>query len=476
MARKLSCVIAGGAILLWAASASAGGLYVQELATPRNGTAQAGQAAYAYDAATAFYNPAGMSRLERPQWLLGVQPFITDIQFDLKNTTSFDGGDGGQQGGFVPTLGAYYARPLNDRWALGASLVGISGGALNPDNDWAGRFYITNLSLTALALNPVVSYRVNDWLSLGAGVAVNYGTLDFDLKLPRLGNFIDQDALRGSVQQKIAQSPLPDIIDRVNQLPPPIRDPILKRINQALAPAIAQLQGVSELLQPGPEGEVEMSNVYDFAFNYNLGILIEPCERWRFGVTYRSEVDFKMHGDFNVSSLPPIYRALGLTDGDVEAEIKLPHLVRASVYHQLTDTVALMANVGWEQWSSMEFTPLSGPAGEGIQVPRDWKDTWHFSLGGEWRAAPRWLLQTGVAYDTSPVRDRFHNLPDQPSDRQWRFSAGVVHDWSERVKIGLNYTYIDFGHSPIDTSNAFGRLAGDYEKFVGHAIALSVAF
>ena len=88
MARKLSCVIVVGAVLLWAASASAGGLYVQELATPRNGTAQAGQAAYAYDAATAYYNPAGMSRLEKPRWLLGAQPFITDIQFDLKGTIS----------------------------------------------------------------------------------------------------------------------------------------------------------------------------------------------------------------------------------------------------------------------------------------------------------------------------------------------------------------------------------------------------
>ena len=143
MAREPSWAIVGGAILLWAVSASAGGLYVQELATPRNGTAQAGQAAYAYDAATAFYNPAGMSRMEKPQWLLGLQPFITDIQFDLKNTTTFDGGDGSQQGGIVPTLGAYYVRPLNDRWALGASLAGISGGALNPDNDWAGRFFIT---------------------------------------------------------------------------------------------------------------------------------------------------------------------------------------------------------------------------------------------------------------------------------------------------------------------------------------------
>jgi long-chain fatty acid transport protein len=56
---------------MWATSAAAGGLLAQEVGAPRNGTAQAGQAAYAYDAATAFYNPAGMARLEKPQLTTG---------------------------------------------------------------------------------------------------------------------------------------------------------------------------------------------------------------------------------------------------------------------------------------------------------------------------------------------------------------------------------------------------------------------
>ena len=38
--------------------------------------------AYAYDAATALYNPAGMSRLKQPNWLIGLQPIITDIDFE----------------------------------------------------------------------------------------------------------------------------------------------------------------------------------------------------------------------------------------------------------------------------------------------------------------------------------------------------------------------------------------------------------
>jgi long-chain fatty acid transport protein len=151
-------------------------------------------------------------------------------------------------------------------------------------------------------------------------------------------------------------------------------------------------------------------------------------------------------------------------------------MVRASVYHQLTDEVALMADVGWEDWSEMDYTPIGGPAGRTVSVPRKWHDTWHFGLGAEWWVAPAWLLQTGVAFDTSPVRNRQHNLPDMPSDRQWRFSAGVVHDWSERVQIGFNYTYADYGRAPIDVSNALGRLAGDYEDYALHIVGMSVGF
>ena len=77
MTRQIVRAMVGGATLLWATGAAAGGLLAQEIGAPRNGTAQAGQAAYAYDAATAFYNPAGMARLEEPQLMIGLQPIWT---------------------------------------------------------------------------------------------------------------------------------------------------------------------------------------------------------------------------------------------------------------------------------------------------------------------------------------------------------------------------------------------------------------
>ena len=49
-----------------AAYAQSGGLFLPENGGPSNGTAQAGSAAIARDAETAFLNPAGMMRPRTP--------------------------------------------------------------------------------------------------------------------------------------------------------------------------------------------------------------------------------------------------------------------------------------------------------------------------------------------------------------------------------------------------------------------------
>jgi long-chain fatty acid transport protein len=46
------------------ATARAGGLYLNEFATPSMGTAGAGAQAWADNASTAFFNPAGMTQLD----------------------------------------------------------------------------------------------------------------------------------------------------------------------------------------------------------------------------------------------------------------------------------------------------------------------------------------------------------------------------------------------------------------------------
>jgi long-subunit fatty acid transport protein len=68
-----SATAAFAATALVASTAQAGGLLLYEFGTAEPGLAAAGYAARAQDASTAFTNPAGMTRLDGTQVLVGGQ-------------------------------------------------------------------------------------------------------------------------------------------------------------------------------------------------------------------------------------------------------------------------------------------------------------------------------------------------------------------------------------------------------------------
>jgi long-subunit fatty acid transport protein len=58
------------------------------------------------------------------------------------------------------------------------------------------------------------------------------------------------------------------------------------------------------------------------------------------------------------------------------------------------------------------------------------RDTWHESIGFQYRLARRWLLSTGFAHDSSPV-SKFHRAPTAPFDEQFRYGVGLQYDWMD---------------------------------------------
>ncbi len=54
------------------------------------------------------------------------------------------------------------------------SYVGISG---NFGDNWAGRYYLQAVTLLTISFTPTVAYKVNDWLSIGAGPNIVWGRL-----------------------------------------------------------------------------------------------------------------------------------------------------------------------------------------------------------------------------------------------------------------------------------------------------------
>ena len=64
------------------------------------------------------------------------------------------------------------------------------------------------------------------------------------------------------------------------------------------------------------------------------------------------------------AELGPDPDLVGLSDGDVDADIPIPQHVRASIYHELSDSLAVLANVGWDDWSGGPSRVKNGGGGE----------------------------------------------------------------------------------------------------------------
>jgi long-chain fatty acid transport protein len=405
--------------LVFSTPAWAGGLALYELGTPDVGTAAAGWSARAQDASTAFTNPAGMTRLEKSQMLAGVQPLYVNAKFDTDSST-FGGGDGGNAGGWVPAAGLYYVHDVTQEWKLGLAAASYFGLGLDYNDDWAGRYYVTKAELLTFGVSPTVAYQVNNWLSIGAGPTIVYGSLE----------------------QKAA-------------------------INNAVA------EGV-----PFRDGSIEAEDD-DFGFGGIFGVLVEPREDTRFGVTYLTEVELEFKDAVTLKNLGPTLSGLlaGVRGTRVDLELTIPQMLMVSGYHELTPNLAIMANLGWQEWSEFGETQVTVRTEDPTRLTQDrnFKDTWHVALGGQYRFLEKWLWSVGFAYDSSPVNKK-DRTPDLPLDRQIRYATGLQYDWGENITLGAAYEYLDAGKAKIDQQGGAlqGDLKGDYKSNEIHFINLNL--
>jgi long-chain fatty acid transport protein len=418
--------IASGLVVLMlpCISSHAAGLWLYEMGTPDVGTASAGMASRASDAATAFANPAGMTRLTESQLMVGLQPMYGDIKFDTQSAT-YGGGNGGNAGGFVPDGSLAYVHSVSDDLKLGVTGGSYLGLGVKFDDSWAGRYYVQQEDFTTSFLNGAVGYKVNDWLSVGGGLSLVYGQL--------------------GVQTNI-----------------------------------------NNVLDGGPDGRLKFKDT-DTDYGWNAGVLISPRQDTRIGVTYLSKVDLKYKDHASIHGAGPILSGLMQTAAFQNAQstfdFTLPNQVMLSLYHDLTPDLALMADLGWQNWSqfgqiglSVDTTTAGGTnLSNSTSVDANFQDTWHTALGARYRLNPLWSVSAGFAYDSSPVTNSNRSII-LPLDRQYRYALGLQYDWRKNISFGAAYEYMDAGSAPVNQTGGVlrGDLKGRFKDDAFSIVALNM--
>jgi long-chain fatty acid transport protein len=408
-------------------AAIAGGLYLYEVGSADVGLAGAGYAARAQDASTAFTNPAGMTRLDKPSLMVGAQPMYLHLDFNPNGKTSAVAdtlpngrrADDGDASSWLPSGGLYYVHPVAERLWLGLAANGYFGLSLDYGDDWVGRYFVEKTTLQTVGVQPAAAFRVADWLSVGAGAAVLYGEFEDDVA--------------------------------VNNIDPDLSD-----------------------------GKLELSDS-DWTVQYNIGILIEPRDGTRFGLTYLSEADLDFSDRTSFKKLGPgLETILGNRDAlntRLDLGVNMPQAVMFSVYQEVTNRLALMANVGWQDWSRFGKVDVSVDAADDSDFTTDlpYKDTWHGALGAQYRLTDAWQMSGGVAYD-SAMMDGRDIVPALPVSDTWRFALGTQYNWSENVTLSGAYELAWSGDIDMDVDRGplSGRVAGKYDNSALHVMSLNV--
>ena len=397
--------------LFGSAPAGAGGLLLYEIGTADVGLASAGFTARAQDASTVFTNPAGMTRLEGTQVVLGAQVLYADLGFSIGEGTApaLGRGDGGNPVGLFPGGGLFVSYSVSPDLKLGFAATGNFGLAQKYDSDWVGRYYVQEATLIGMSLLPSAAWQVSREVSVGVSLNVVYGVL----------------------KQQVA----------VNNI-------------------------------VGADGRMSL-DTNQWGFGANLGLLYEPGPGTRFGVTYNSQVklDFSAPAEFSGLSpaLETLLRSRGLLNATLDIPIYIPQGVNASVVHRLDDRWTLLGSVGWQQWSKfgqVELGISSTADPTTLKTDLNFKDTWHFAGGAQYRLDGPWLLNMGIAYD-SGFQDGSNVSPALPANSAWRFGFGVQKEQSKTFSWAVSAEYAYGGTLDVNKAAALPVVAGGRGSLVG---------
>lgn len=406
------------AAMIAAGDAGASGFQIREQGTSGQGTSFAGATSSAKDLSTIYFNPAGMTYFSKRAAQAELALILPSAKFK----------DAGSNVNFRPTGG--------------------TGGD-------AGSLAIVPSAYSMYALGPD--------LRVGLGINAPFG-LKTEYDADWMGRFL---AIESELKTINAQ---PTVAYRFGP-----KLSIGGGLNIQYADATL-IQGVNAGVG---EGRAELSGD-DWGFGYTVGLMFQPTNSTRLGVTYKSRIRHILKGDVRYSGTLPAGSNFQNTDASVD--LSTPDMFSLGVTHHLSPRWTVMAEGSHTNWSVFdEIRVRKELAGtQDIVTEEDWRDSWLFALGTEYKFNNRLDLRFGVAYDQSPVRDQYRSPRIPDSDRVWA-SLGAGYALTDTVMVNAAYTHIWNDDARVDKSVSAplptDRLRGEYDSSVDIVtLNLSTAF
>ena len=379
---------------------------IKQQATGGSGTA------FIQDAATIYYNPAGMSLLDGNSVIIGGNfvsvkssfrdsALIVDVDENNKSITHAITKPGITVSAFC--VYGFDSTALNwlQNFKFGLGVYTPVGTSAEWKNNWNGRFLVEKLDIKTLNIQPTASYKIADKLSVGAGFVYTYG--------------------------------------------------IIHKVNDQNTPNTA-----GEYLTVDLKGDFH-------AFGANIGAHYKINDAISVGVRYSTEMNGKIKdGDFKTTNL-----AKDLTDsvpnGKFNLTLPLPRVLSLGVAYKVNENLDFTTDFTFYEYSVFKEFAVdfenNTQSFEDVTEPRGFQDTYAVMLGGQYKINESIYTRLGIRYVTSAVPDG-KVTPENPDADRFAYSAGAGYKINDAFTVDASFSYENVKRSD---NNTYYGIAGDYK-------------
>jgi long-chain fatty acid transport protein len=324
-----------------------------------------------WDVSTIFYNPGALATIDNFQVNASALAYMPKTRYvQTPGVYSLDAEDNT----FIP-FNVYIGSPIayKSRTHVGVGVYTPFGTTMKWGNDWAGRYLVQDFELNTIFIQPTVSYKISDAVSVGGGLIYALGNMEMHNALP-LQNEAGQD---GSVEHK-------------------------------------------------GDGN---------GWGFNLGVHWTASERVQFGLTYRSHVDLEIERGYARFNVPSSLTA-NFPYTVFSTTMALPQVISAGIGFKANENLTLQADinvVGWGAYDDLAFDYEQEVIAD-TRTSRRYRTTFAVRGGANYDFSDRLAVMLGAAWDRSPVRNRYVH-PDAPDADRGVLSGGVSYKPWERMTI-----------------------------------------
>lgn len=324
-----------------------------------------------WDASTIFYNPAGLSRIKGVQVSASALLIMPNVQYAQSPTGSYTARSQSQT--FTP-FNVYLGASLGKGWGVGVGVYTPFGSGLKWDDNWTGRYLIQSIELQSIFIQPTLSYRINEVVSVGAGFVYAMGNLDLNQALP---------------------------VQNAN----------------------------------GQDGKLNLNGNAN-GIGFNAGVHIKASDKVQFGITYRSQVNMKLKSGDATFTVPASLQAASATAATgffpankFSTELPLPQVLSAGIAVRPIKKLTLQFDVNYVGWSAYDSLKIdfeqTNNTVQNNHAPRMYENKLIFRLGGNYNINRHFSVMAGGAIDPTPVADGFVS-PELPDANHTVLTCGVA--------------------------------------------------